>query len=64
MTEVTCWIGYLVVVAAAILAIAVILGLALNFLWEKIRDGRNLWWMNKAIRHYEKIESRPTKDES
>lgn len=64
MNEITCWLGYFIVAAAAIAITATLMGYALNLFWEKIRDGRNLWWINKAIQHYEKIEPRPIKDKS
>lgn len=64
MSAIAAIIGYIYMALAGILALTWLAALVLNAAWLKVRDGRNLWWVNKAIRHYEKIEPRPTKDES
>lgn len=64
MSTIAHLIGYAIMVFGGLLLIACAAEFVLNKLWEKVRDGRNLWWINKAIQHYEKIEPRPIKDES
>lgn len=55
-------LGYAMIVVAGLFSALLLLLLALNALWIKIQDGRDLYWISEAVQHYEKIKPRPAKD--
>lgn len=57
-------IGYAVIWLTAITTSIGAAWAALNFASHLLIAGRKVWWLRKAMQHYEQIEPHPKKDEA
>lgn len=57
------WIGVALCISAGVAATAFVVGLALDYIWRKVRDAAGLAWTLEAMREYRKVKPPPLRGE-